>query len=209
MLAPGTLSTLMSKHENLSAEAATWLAVASGQAELKLSQAGTALRMDFDFKGGGGFVVARREFERAMPEDYVLRLRLRGRGPLNNLEIKLVDGTGQNVWRHVKKDLALPARWTKTKVTSREMEFAWGPAGGGVMASLGAIEIAIVAVLLVLRAGGSQAGWGFQLQSPTFIALLAAGIFAFVFGKVAHLDSGDAPYLLFCYAGLLAWNFFA
>src|SRR3984957_13373439 len=103
MLSPGTLSRLMSKHENLSAEAATWLAVASGQAELKLSQAGTALRMDFDFKGGGGFVVARRVIERAMPEDYTLRLRLRGRGPLNNLEIKLVDGTGQNVWRYVKK----------------------------------------------------------------------------------------------------------
>ena len=154
MPAPGTLSRLMSKHENLSAEAATWLAVASGQAELKLSQAGTALRMDFDFKGGGGFVVARRVIERAMPEDYMLRLRLRGRGPLNNLEIKLVDGTGQNVWRYVEKDLALPARWTKTKVTSREMEFGWGPAGGGVMASLGAIEIAIVA-----GAGGAGSVW--------------------------------------------------
>ncbi len=31
----------------------------------------------------------------------------------------------------------------------------------------------IVGVLLVLRAGGSQAGWGFQLQSPVFIAVLA------------------------------------
>lgn len=28
-------------------------------------------------------------------------------------------------------------------------------------------------VLLALRAGGSQVGWGFQLQSPTFIALIA------------------------------------
>jgi lipopolysaccharide transport system permease protein len=39
--------------------------------------------------------------------------------------------------------------------------------------------------------------------------LLAAGIFAFVFGKVAHLDSGGTPYVLFCYAGLLAWNLFS
>ncbi|WP_433983450.1 hypothetical protein RBB78_19675 [Tunturiibacter empetritectus] len=37
----------------------------------------------------------------------------------------------------------------------------------------------IVAVLLILRATGSQAGWGFQLQSPTFIAVLAAGLFFF------------------------------
>src|SRR5262249_42429372 len=36
------------------------------------------------------------------------------------------------------------------------------------------VSFAIVAVaLLVLRAGGEQLGWGFQLQSPTFVTLLA------------------------------------
>lgn len=39
--------------------------------------------------------------------------------------------------------------------------------------------------------------------------LLAAAIFAFVFGKVAKLDSGPIPYFLFSYAGLLAWNAFS
>ncbi len=38
--------------------------------------------------------------------------------------------------------------------------------------------------------------------------LLGAGIFAFVFGRVARLDSGGEPYVLFAYAGLLAWNLF-
>lgn len=42
-----------------------------------------------------------------------------------------------------------------------------------------------------------------------FQPLLGAGIFAFVFGKVARLDSGGTPYLLFSYAGLLAWNLFS
>jgi len=42
-----------------------------------------------------------------------------------------------------------------------------------------------------------------------FQPLLAAGIFSFVFGRVAHLDSGGVPYVLFCYAGLLAWNLFS
>jgi hypothetical protein len=163
LLAAGTLGTLMSKHEDFFAAASTWQAVASGQATLQLSQAraggGSALRMDFDFKGGGGFVVARHVVERAMPEDYMLRLRLRGRGPVNNLEIKLIDLTGQNVWRHVQKDLELPLRWTQTKVASREMEFAWGPAGGGVMTALGAIEIAIVA-----GAGGAGTAWIADLE---------------------------------------------
>ncbi len=86
-----------------------WQAIVSGNAELKLSTAGAgqsaALQMDFDFKGGGGFVVARRALSRPMPEDFAVTFRLRGRGAPNNLELKLVDATGQNVWRHVHKDL--------------------------------------------------------------------------------------------------------
>lgn len=38
--------------------------------------------------------------------------------------------------------------------------------------------------------------------------LLAAGIFAVVFGKVAKLPSDGVPYFLFAYAGLLGWNVF-
>jgi len=39
--------------------------------------------------------------------------------------------------------------------------------------------------------------------------LLAAGIFTFVFGRVAKLSSGHTPYFVFSYAGLLAWNMFS
>jgi thiol:disulfide interchange protein len=49
---------------------------------------------------------------------------------------------------------------------------------------------AIVGVLLALRAGGSQAGWGFQLQSPTFLTLLAAGIFFFALSLAGLFDIG-------------------
>jgi lipopolysaccharide transport system permease protein len=38
--------------------------------------------------------------------------------------------------------------------------------------------------------------------------LLAAGIFAFVFGAVARLPSAGLPYFLFAYAGLLGWTAF-
>jgi thiol:disulfide interchange protein len=38
---------------------------------------------------------------------------------------------------------------------------------------------ALVAVLLMLRYGGLQIGWGFQLQSPQFVFLLASLLFAF------------------------------
>ncbi len=36
---------------------------------------------------------------------------------------------------------------------------------------------AVVAVLLLLRAGGRQVGWGFQMQSPGFVAVLASLVF--------------------------------
>ena len=48
----------------------------------------------------------------------------------------------------------------------------------------------IVAVLLALRASGSQAGWGFQLQSPTFIAILASFLFFFALSLAGQFDLG-------------------
>ena len=43
----------------------------------------------------------------------------------------------------------------------------------GVLASF----LALAGLLLALRAGGSELGWGFQLQSPAFVTLLAALFF--------------------------------
>jgi len=48
----------------------------------------------------------------------------------------------------------------------------------------------IVAALLVLRAGGNEAGWGFQLQSPVFVAALAAGIFFFALSLAGQFEFG-------------------
>src|SRR5581483_11617023 len=39
--------------------------------------------------------------------------------------------------------------------------------------------------------------------------LMAAGVFSFVFGKVAKLPSDGIPYFIFSYAGLLGWNVFS
>lgn len=38
--------------------------------------------------------------------------------------------------------------------------------------------VAVAGLLLVLRAGGEQLGWGFQMQSPWFVALMALLLFA-------------------------------
>jgi len=46
---------------------------------------------------------------------------------------------------------------------------------GGIAYSAGVVLsfVALAALLIALRAGGEQIGWGFQLQSPGFVALLA------------------------------------
>jgi thiol:disulfide interchange protein/DsbC/DsbD-like thiol-disulfide interchange protein len=51
-----------------------------------------------------------------------------------------------------------------------------GLLAGGLAYSAGVVLsfVALAALLLVLRAGGEQLGWGFQLQSPAVVAVLAA-----------------------------------
>jgi hypothetical protein len=126
-----------------------WSAVASGRAELTLSREpsphGQALRLDYDFKGGGGFVVARRPLARLMPESWALALNVRGAAPANKLEIKLVDPSNRNVWWWHRDAFDFPAEWQPLRIRSAEVAFAWGPAGGGPLRELAAIEIAIAA----------------------------------------------------------------
>jgi hypothetical protein len=130
-------------------DVAGWSAVASGQAQLVLGRdagpSGSALRLDYDFKGGGGFVVARKPFARRLPESWAIELRIRGAAPANRLEIKFADPTGRDVWWWHRNAFEFPDAWQPLRIRSSEVSFAWGPAGGGTIRELGAIEIAIAA----------------------------------------------------------------
>src|SRR4029453_15153147 len=82
-----------------------WIPVASGLAHLRISPEGgphgPAMRLDFDFKGGGGFVVARKPPSRPVRESHPPTFPIRGAAPPNRLEVKLADASGRNVWwRH-------------------------------------------------------------------------------------------------------------
>jgi lipopolysaccharide transport system permease protein len=58
---------------------------------------------------------------------------------------------------------------------------------------------------LKLRYKQTALGMAWVILQP----LVAAGIFSFVFGKVANLKPpGDIPYFVFSYAGLLGWKVF-
>lgn len=137
-------------------EISSWQALPSAGVRLALSGAegagGRALRFDFDFAGHAGWAAARREVAIDLPENWELDFSMRGEASANDLEIKLVDVTGQNVWWAVRRDLAPPRSWTILNLKKRHFSFAWGPAGGGGIRHVAAIEIAVTA-----RAGGN--GW--------------------------------------------------
>ena len=107
-----------------------WTAVTSGQARLSISQdrgmRGKALRLDFDFCGGGGFVVARKMFSLEIPESYTFGFHVRGLAPRNAFEFKLVDGTNENVWRYRVDAFDFPEAWRPILIRDREIDFAWG-----------------------------------------------------------------------------------
>ncbi len=69
----------------------------------------------------------------------------------------------------------------RRKVTLHGLTFA-----AGVLASFWALA----GVLAVLRAGGDQLGWGFQLQSPAFVFILAAVMLVFALSMSGVFEFG-------------------
>jgi hypothetical protein len=141
-----------------------WQAFASGEAEMKVSVEAGALRLDFDFHGGGGFVVARKEFHFAIPTDYAFTFRVRGEAPKNKLEFKLADPSGRNVWRWQEEHFDFRMTPRELHLQGSSIDFAWGPAGGGRIRKLGAIEFVLSA-----GPGGKGTVWidDFRFQDRT------------------------------------------
>ena len=69
----------------------------------------------------------------------------------------------------------------RRKVTLHGLTFA-----AGVLASFWALA----GVLAILRAGGDQLGWGFQLQSPAFVFILAAVMLVFALSMSGVFEFG-------------------
>jgi len=115
---------------------------------------GKALRLVVRFDRGTGYAVVRRAVSLDLPADYAFRFQLRGEIPVNHLELKLADSTGQNVWWHVRRDLQFPRTWQTMTTRARQVRFAWGPAGGGVPRHVSFIEFAVTA-----GEGGSGSVW--------------------------------------------------
>lgn len=147
-------SILVDDFEDLSA----WKAQPADGVELSIRPDagvhGRSMRLDFCFTAGSGWAVAHKAFDLELPENYAFTFRLRGAASLNHLEFKLIDNTGENVWWFVRRDLRFPDAWELFTTRKRQISFAWGPAGGGDIRRVAAIEFAVTA-----GSGGKGSIW--------------------------------------------------
>lgn len=130
---------------------------------------GKALHLDYDFEAGAGFVVLRREVRLGseMPANYRFTFKVKGRGPKNNLEFKLVDPSGDSVWWLNQRAYEWPTDWFDERIPARRIAFAWGPAGSSTP-NPKPKEVAYVEFAIAAAEGGK--GW-VDLDSLTFEAL--------------------------------------
>jgi hypothetical protein len=125
-----------------------WTAVASPGVEVEIAQdtgaSGFGMRVDFDFHGSHGFLIVRKPIKLELPKNYAFSFRIRGQAPPNNVEFKLVDPTGSNVWRRTLRNFEFPESWDQIVIKKSRIDFAWGP-DGSELKRIGAIEIALAA----------------------------------------------------------------
>lgn len=118
---------LLDDFENIS----QWSVIKSEGAELKISNAeginGKCIRIDYNFKYGTGYCGIQRKLNFELPNNYRFSFLIKANSPNNNLEIKFLDETKENVWWMNNRNFDFPSDWKKFFVRKRNIQFAWGP----------------------------------------------------------------------------------
>jgi hypothetical protein len=134
-------------------DATPWRASASDQVKAALRRdADGSLCLDADFAGVSGYAVMRRELPLAWPAQFDIVLRLKSAGATNDLQFKLVDDSGDNVWWVNRPNAELPQSLAELKWRRRHLDFAWGPASDRTLRQTRHVEL----VLSAGRDGGRQ-----------------------------------------------------
>ncbi|HEY0986065.1 MAG TPA: discoidin domain-containing protein [Kofleriaceae bacterium] len=104
---------------------------------------GRAMQLAFNLGNTSGYAVARRELPLELPDDFELTFELRGDAPINNLEFKLTDRTGDNVWWYRRADYEFPTAWRQVRIKRKQIAFAWGPIADHTLRRIAAIELVV------------------------------------------------------------------
>jgi thiol:disulfide interchange protein len=116
---------------------------------------------------------------RAMPQGATVGGATDGGSPVTTLQaiaLALVGGLLLNLMPCVFPVLSVKALSLVEHASARTARLRWH--GGAYTLGVLASFAAVAGALLALRAGGEQIGWGFQLQSPLFVTVLAYVLFA-------------------------------
>lgn len=137
---------------------AAWTVTTAQGVELRVSAepgaAGDGLRLDYRFVTGSGYALIHLPLKLELPENYEFAFQVRGRGPANNLEFKLLDERGDSVWWINRRAFEWPAEWRRMSNKKRAFEFAWGPSAGAPLKRISGLEFAIAS-----SSGGSGTVW--------------------------------------------------
>lgn len=128
-------------------DASAWTVVVSDQVSGSLRQAdgvqGRALCLDYDFNGVSGHVGIQRDLPLEYPGNYRFTFHLRGDSPANDLQFKLIDASGDNVWWVNRPRYAWPREWTEVRYRARHIDKAWGPDPDRVLRRSARIEFTV------------------------------------------------------------------
>ncbi|MGI8619225.1 MAG: discoidin domain-containing protein [Gemmatimonadaceae bacterium] len=137
---------------------AGWTAQPSDGVSLSITRdsgrTGSAMRLDYDFHDRGGYAIAKRVITLDLPDNYEFSFWVRGEAMPQNLELKLLDSTGENVWWTNRRDFVFPRSWTRVVTKKRHIEFAWGPVRVAELRRVFAFELTITA-----GSGGKGTVW--------------------------------------------------
>ncbi|MEO8998686.1 MAG: discoidin domain-containing protein [Rhodanobacter sp.] len=127
----------------------SWQATATDDISATLRPAsgphGKALCLDFNFNGVSGGPSLRRTMPITFPENYTLAFDVRGTMPPNDLQLKLIDASGDNVWWYRRENFQPGADWQTITAHKRDIESAWGPATDRTLRKTRSIEFTVYA----------------------------------------------------------------
>jgi hypothetical protein len=123
-----------------------WKAGASDEVGAVLRRdADGSVCLEYDFHSVSGYAVLKRALPVQWPAAFALQLRMKGQGAVNDLQVKLVDASGDNVWWVNRPAFSLPRSLTDVTFKNRHFSFAWGIAADRTLKHTETLELVIAA----------------------------------------------------------------
>ena len=108
-------------------------------------KSGAGICLNFDFNGVSGAATLHRDLPIDFPEHFALSFDARGSMKPNDLQVKLIDASGDNVWWYRQEAFEPRADWQTIGADDRQVEFAWGPSKVRTLRRTAAVEFTVYA----------------------------------------------------------------